>query len=348
MIVVADAAAPVSRVDLRTCADGFGRSDFIRTEGNEQVWVVLSQQLPSKSPELLDVDVILQDDSPAVDEQLEEADIDGENADGGVWSEDEADLSRCDCFQLCWRAIQREAPPMGGKERRRRSWTWRRAQARPETGPSGAPRPLSWIRPGKPAWTVPSVRGPSPWPRSRSTLRTATGRRRPPTGGPEPTATEVGGAAFYGLFTRCFSFRRLFLVFKSATEATKEEDTEDGRGGGRRVQQHRQVHNTAARLELQPQVTLFALRFHGNREKCYICRALVPLRDYSRHTELCIQQQDAKVLRADRPIPASRSHKITAALTFQRENLLSALDKTESRDSGESQRRFPPNPGDSS
>uniref|UniRef100_H3BWQ2 BRCA1-A complex subunit RAP80 n=1 Tax=Tetraodon nigroviridis TaxID=99883 RepID=H3BWQ2_TETNG len=80
----------------------------------------------------------------------------------------------------------------------------------------------------------------------------------------------------------------------------------------------------------------------SNREKCYICRALVPLRDYSRHTELCIQQQDAKVLRADRPIPASRSHKITAALTFQRENLLSALDKTESRDSGESQRRFPP------
>lgn len=37
-------------------------------------------QPPSESPELLDVDVILRDDSPAVDEQLEEADIDGESA----------------------------------------------------------------------------------------------------------------------------------------------------------------------------------------------------------------------------------------------------------------------------
>lgn len=35
-------------------------------------------QLPSRSPELLDVDVILQDDSTAADEQLKDADIDGE------------------------------------------------------------------------------------------------------------------------------------------------------------------------------------------------------------------------------------------------------------------------------
>lgn len=35
-------------------------------------------QCPSKSPELLDVDTLLRDDSPAVDEQLEEDDIDGE------------------------------------------------------------------------------------------------------------------------------------------------------------------------------------------------------------------------------------------------------------------------------
>lgn len=43
-------------------------------------------------------------------------------------------------------------------------------------------------------------------------------------------------------------------------------------------------------------MSLFPLCLHGNREKCYICQALVPVGGYGRHTELCIQQQEAKVL----------------------------------------------------
>ncbi|XP_050934810.1 BRCA1-A complex subunit RAP80 isoform X2 [Lates calcarifer] len=50
-----------------------------------------------------------------------------------------------------------------------------------------------------------------------------------------------------------------------------------------------------------------------NQEKCYICQKAVPLRDYSRHTELCIQRQASK--------------------TEAKGNLLSALDQTENRDS---------------
>ncbi|XP_029303348.1 BRCA1-A complex subunit RAP80 isoform X3 [Cottoperca gobio] len=50
-----------------------------------------------------------------------------------------------------------------------------------------------------------------------------------------------------------------------------------------------------------------------NQEKCYICQKAVPLRDYSRHTELCIQRQASK--------------------TAAKGNLLSALQQTESRDS---------------
>uniref|UniRef100_A0A8C2X2H2 Uncharacterized protein n=1 Tax=Cyclopterus lumpus TaxID=8103 RepID=A0A8C2X2H2_CYCLU len=34
--------------------------------------------------------------------------------------------------------------------------------------------------------------------------------------------------------------------------------------------------------------------FRRNQEKCYICQKYVPLRDYSRHTELCIQRQASK------------------------------------------------------
>ncbi|KAI9527352.1 hypothetical protein NQZ68_030799 [Dissostichus eleginoides] len=52
------------------------------------------------------------------------------------------------------------------------------------------------------------------------------------------------------------------------------------------------------------------------QEKCYICQKAVPLRDYSRHTELCIQRQ-------------SSNCQSNAA----KGNLLSALEKTESRDS---------------
>ncbi|XP_042079144.1 BRCA1-A complex subunit RAP80 [Haplochromis burtoni] len=50
-----------------------------------------------------------------------------------------------------------------------------------------------------------------------------------------------------------------------------------------------------------------------NQEKCYICQRAVPLKDYSRHTELCIQRHGSK--------------------TAARGNLLLALDQTESRDS---------------
>lgn len=54
-----------------------------------------------------------------------------------------------------------------------------------------------------------------------------------------------------------------------------------------------------------------------NQEKCYICHKAFPLRDYSRHTELCIQQRASK----------------TAAGSHSKGNLLSALQQTESRDS---------------
>ncbi|XP_036974949.1 uncharacterized protein uimc1 isoform X1 [Acanthopagrus latus] len=50
-----------------------------------------------------------------------------------------------------------------------------------------------------------------------------------------------------------------------------------------------------------------------NPEKCFICQKAVPVRDYSRHTELCIQQQRTK--------------------SAAKGNLLSALEKTDSRDS---------------
>ncbi|XP_032431399.1 BRCA1-A complex subunit RAP80 isoform X2 [Xiphophorus hellerii] len=49
-----------------------------------------------------------------------------------------------------------------------------------------------------------------------------------------------------------------------------------------------------------------------NQEKCYICQKSVPLRDYSRHTELCLQR----------------------GTVSRKGSLLSALEKTESRDSG--------------
>ncbi|XP_062289260.1 BRCA1-A complex subunit RAP80 [Scomber scombrus] len=50
-----------------------------------------------------------------------------------------------------------------------------------------------------------------------------------------------------------------------------------------------------------------------SQEKCFICHKAVPLREYSRHTELCIQQQATK--------------------STGKGNLLSALQHTESRDS---------------
>ncbi|KAM6983456.1 LOW QUALITY PROTEIN: uncharacterized protein uimc1 [Tautogolabrus adspersus] len=52
---------------------------------------------------------------------------------------------------------------------------------------------------------------------------------------------------------------------------------------------------------------------HRNTEKCYVCHKDVPLRDYVRHTELCIQRQESK--------------------TAARGSLLSALEHTDGRDS---------------
>nr|XP_020470833.1 BRCA1-A complex subunit RAP80 isoform X2 [Monopterus albus] len=52
-----------------------------------------------------------------------------------------------------------------------------------------------------------------------------------------------------------------------------------------------------------------------NQEKCYICQKAVPLREYSRHTELCIHQHSSK------------------AEASQRGCLLSALEQIESRGS---------------
>ncbi|XP_030010559.1 BRCA1-A complex subunit RAP80 isoform X2 [Sphaeramia orbicularis] len=49
------------------------------------------------------------------------------------------------------------------------------------------------------------------------------------------------------------------------------------------------------------------------QEKCYVCQKAVPLRDYSRHTELCIHRSGSKMATTG--------------------SLLSALDRTESRDS---------------
>ncbi|XP_040036842.2 uncharacterized protein uimc1 isoform X7 [Gasterosteus aculeatus] len=51
-----------------------------------------------------------------------------------------------------------------------------------------------------------------------------------------------------------------------------------------------------------------------NQEKCYICQKSVPLKEYSRHTTLCLQRQAPK--------------------TAAKGNLLLALEQTESRDSG--------------
>lgn len=51
----------------------------MRMDCDGDVSGVLSPQLPSRSPELLDVDMILRDDSTAADEQLKDADIDGES-----------------------------------------------------------------------------------------------------------------------------------------------------------------------------------------------------------------------------------------------------------------------------
>ncbi|KAM9333630.1 uncharacterized protein uimc1 isoform 2-T2 [Pholidichthys leucotaenia] len=50
-----------------------------------------------------------------------------------------------------------------------------------------------------------------------------------------------------------------------------------------------------------------------NQEKCYICKKAIPLKDYSQHTDLCVQRQPPK--------------------TATRRSLISALSQTERRDS---------------
>ncbi|XP_075957610.1 uncharacterized protein uimc1 isoform X2 [Anarhichas minor] len=67
------------------------------------------------------------------------------------------------------------------------------------------------------------------------------------------------------------------------------------------------------RAEAAAEVTYEPSNTGKNQEKCYVCQKAVPLRDYNRHTELCIQRQASK--------------------TTPKGNLLSALEQTESRDS---------------
>ncbi|XP_070773706.1 BRCA1-A complex subunit RAP80 [Enoplosus armatus] len=67
----------------------------------------------------------------------------------------------------------------------------------------------------------------------------------------------------------------------------------------------------ARRAEVTAEETSDSSNSGKNQEKCYICQKAVPLRDYSRHTELCIHRQASK--------------------TAAKGNLLSALEQTESR-----------------
>ncbi|XP_054481679.1 BRCA1-A complex subunit RAP80 [Anoplopoma fimbria] len=67
------------------------------------------------------------------------------------------------------------------------------------------------------------------------------------------------------------------------------------------------------RAEATGEVTYEPSNTSKNQERCYICQRAVPLREYSRHTELCIQRQASK--------------------SAAKGNLLSALEQTEIRDS---------------
>ncbi|XP_068572755.1 BRCA1-A complex subunit RAP80 isoform X2 [Cebidichthys violaceus] len=67
------------------------------------------------------------------------------------------------------------------------------------------------------------------------------------------------------------------------------------------------------RAEAAAEVTYEPSNTGKNQEKCYICQRAVPLREYGRHTELCIHRRASK--------------------TAAKGNLLSALEQTESRDS---------------
>ena len=90
-----------------------------------------------------------------------------------------------------------------------------------------------------------------------------------------------------------------------------------------------------------------------SQEKCFICQKAVPLRDYSRHTEFCIQRQESKTAAVSIATliflyflifwiwsVLFTTRYIYLFLTFQKGNLLSALEQTESRDSGESKNIF--------
>ncbi|XP_056254168.1 uncharacterized protein uimc1 isoform X1 [Seriola aureovittata] len=74
------------------------------------------------------------------------------------------------------------------------------------------------------------------------------------------------------------------------------------------------------RGEVTAEETVDSSSTDKHQEKCYICQKAVPLRDYSRHTELCIRRR------------ASKTEAVNL-LTHRRGNLLSALEQTESRDS---------------
>ncbi|XP_054873076.1 BRCA1-A complex subunit RAP80 isoform X2 [Amphiprion ocellaris] len=78
------------------------------------------------------------------------------------------------------------------------------------------------------------------------------------------------------------------------------------------------------RVEATPDETNEPSNSGRNQEKCYICQKNIPLREYSRHTELCFQRRPSKT----------------------RGNLLSALEQTESRDSDAGPSGSKPAPGD--
>uniref|UniRef100_A0A8C7WYZ8 UBZ4-type domain-containing protein n=1 Tax=Oryzias sinensis TaxID=183150 RepID=A0A8C7WYZ8_9TELE len=73
-------------------------------------------------------------------------------------------------------------------------------------------------------------------------------------------------------------------------------------------------------------------------EKCFICQSAIPLREYSRHTELCIRPRRSKpaaVSRLARLLLFSASIFNSSSPNPQKGNLLSALQDTESRSAGE-------------
>ncbi|XP_029704117.1 BRCA1-A complex subunit RAP80 isoform X4 [Takifugu rubripes] len=192
-------------------------------------------QLPSKSPDLLDVDMILQDDSTAADEQLKEADIDALLESSS--EEDVLDRGKTE--------EDVEMDDLGDGALRRAT--------------SPEPDLPVTCQAREPGVNCPMCQRSYPM-----------------------TEIEVHAAYCDG---------------EETTQDRPEPDFHQASLKPRRKRARKEEEELAESCSTV-----------SNREKCYICQAVVPLRDYGKHTELCIQQSKT-------------------------ENLLSALDKTESRDS---------------